>query len=616
MSRAALRRLGAALLAAGLLTGPARAADTPAGTVTVSAIAEFGAPAYPPGFKHFNYVNPDAPKGGSIVLAEQGTFDSLNPIILRGVTPGTIGLTQDALMAPSADELNVAYSLVAKTVTYPADKSWAVFDLRPEARWQDGQPLTSADFVYAWKEIQAVGNPFLKSFLVDVSNVTAEGPYRLKATFRTTGSMKPMLAVATILTPLPQHWWTAPGHDISQTTLTPAPGSGPYKIAKVDPGRSITYVRDPNYWGRDLPVNVGQNNFDSIRYDYYRDDDVMFEAFKAGAYDLRQEIRAQRWVAGYRDLPAVKQGFVETRALPNNRPIGAQGILWNTRRPQFSDRRVREGLAYLFDFSWIQKTILYGQYARTESNFPNSDYGASGPPTAEEKAILAPYAKDLPPEVMTRAFVPPNTAPNSDIRTSLRKAEALFTQAGWVVRGGRLVNGRTGQPMTIEFLDNTQSMVRVLQPYVQMLRRAGISATIRIVDTAQYQRRLDDFDFDAIVVNFNFFPPPGNELWSYFGSKAADQKGAANFSGIHDPVVDALIGKIVKTEDLATLKATSRALDRVLLWGWYMVPQWYQNQTWFAYWTKFGRPEVQPKYDTGFPATWWYDPAKAARIKR
>lgn len=601
------------LLGLGLL--PVPLAAQPATTLH-HGLALWGEPDLPPDFTHLPYVNPDAPKGGSIVIGSPGTFDNLNPIILRGINPRTLGLTGTSLMTTSGDELDAAYGLLAETVEIPEDLSWAVFALRADARWHDGTPITADDVVFAWTAIQEHGAPFLKSFLQKTTVVEAVDPHRVRARFSTTGEMKPILDLATTLSPLPRHWWTAEGRDVSKTTLEPPVGSGPYRIAAVDPGRSITYERVAGWWGEALPINRGLDNFNSVRVDYYRDDDVLFEAFKAGAYDFRVEYRAQRWAIGY-DFPAAEDGRVGRRAETSELPLGAQGFRLNTRRPQFADPRVREALNYLFDFDWLHKNILYGEYKRTTSNFPNSDYGASGPPTAAELAVLDPFRDRLDPRVLSDAFVPPGTG--MDSRTSLRHALRLFRAAGWELKNARLVNAATGEPFRIEFIDESPSMTRVVEPYVANLKRAGIDATLRIVDTAQMQVRADEFDFDSTIVNFNFFPPPGPEMWSYFGSEAARTRGSANYSGIADPVVDALIAKVLEARDEATVKAATRALDRVMLWGFYMVPQWYNDETWLAWWDKFGWPQRGPRYDLAFrnnwfPSWWWYDGAKAAKL--
>ncbi|AWK86406.1 extracellular solute-binding protein [Azospirillum thermophilum] len=577
--------------------------------MTVPALKQFGEPLFKPGFTHLPHANPDAPKGGTLTLAAAGSFDSLNGLILRGVRPRTLGLIADPLMTGSGWELDAAYGVLVESVELAGDKSWAVFTLRKEARWHDGVPVTAGDVVYAWDSIQAYGAPFLKSFLDRVTRVEALDDRRVRITLKSRDEIKPIIDFATSISPQPRHWWTANGRDISKTTLEPPLGSGPYRVRAVDAGRSITYERVPDYWGRGLPTNRGLYNFDVVKVDYYRDDDVMFEAFKAGAYDFRTENRAQRWTTAY-DFPAVKEGRVAKLEVRSELPLGAQGFRLNTRRAKFSDARVREALGLLFDFEWIQKTILYGQYERTKSNFPNSDFGARGLPTPAELALLDPYRGRLPERVFTEAFEPPKTDGSGNNRTQLREAMRLFKEAGWETRNGKLTNSRTGEVMSIEFLDGSGALGRVVQPYVEALRRVGIDASFRIVDTAQYQARTDEFDFDVVIANFNFFTPPGTELRSYFGSAAADTKGSANYAGIREPAADALIETALAARDLDSVQAATRALDRVLLWGFYMIPQWYNPDNWIAYKTTLAFPEKAPKYDldfrnTGFPVNWW-----------
>jgi microcin C transport system substrate-binding protein len=596
---------------------PAQAA-TQATTRTVTALKQFGEPQFKPGFTHFPHVNPDAPKGGSVGLAESqpGTYDSLNTLILRGVRPRTLGLISDTLMVGSGWELDAAYAHLAESVEVPDDYGWAIFTLRQGAHWHDGTPITSADMVFTWDAIQAHGAPFIKSFLDRTAKVEALDDRRFKITLTGTGEIKPIIDFATTFSPQPKHWWMSNGRDISKTTLEPVLGSGPYRIKTVDAGRSITYERVADWWAKDLPTARGFYNFDIVKDDFYRDDDVMFEAFKAGAYDFRGEYRAQRWTTGY-DFPAMKDGRVQKLEVPSELPLGAQGFRLNTRRDKFADPRVREALALLFDFDWIQKNILYGQYKRTLSNFPNSDFGAKGPPGPAELALLEPFKTQLSDRLLTQPFTLPTTDGSGNNRAQVREATRLFKEAGWEIRNGKLTSVKTGEVMSIEFLDGTGALTRVTQPYVETLRRVGIDASLRIVDTAQYQARLDEFDFDSIIVNLAFFTPPGTELRSYFGSAAAGIKGSANYSGIHDPVADALIEKALTAKDLDSVQAATRALDRVLLWGFYMVPQWHNAESWIAHKARLAHPTVWPKYDqdyrsTNFPATWWVDPASKA----
>jgi microcin C transport system substrate-binding protein len=573
------------------------------------AIAEFGEPLYQDGVEHWPYANPDAPKGGHIVLGAFGSFDSLNTYILRGNWPSGIGLVYDSLMTGSGDELASMYGLIAESVEYPEDKSWIVFNLRPEARYHDGTPIVAADFEFAFNVIREHGRPFLQSFYAEVESLEVLDDHRLRFDFTTRDNMKPLIQVAG-LRPEPRHYWE--DHDITRTYLEPPLTSGPYRIATLDAGRSITYERVDDYWAADLPVNRGLNNFDRIRYDYYRDMEVTFEAFKAGEIDFRAENSARRWSTGY-DIAQVRDGRIVVETLPDETPQGIQAFFFNLRRARFEDIRVREALGLLFDFEAIRRTVLYDQYARVDSYFPNSDFGVDGsPPSEEEIAVLEPYRDRLPAETFERAFEPPRSDGSGRIREQMREALELLNDAGWALRDGRLV--RDGRQMEIEFLTVSADSERVIAPFIQNLRRIGVNGSIRQVDSAQYERRIDERDFDIITVKLNFFPPPGPELRSYYGSGAADIEGSANMAGIKHPVVDELIERIVGAEDLDTLKAATRALDRVLLWQHYVIPQFYNDVFRIAYWNRFDRPGTQPRYGTGFPTTWWIDPEKDGRL--
>lgn len=564
------------------------------------AIAEFGAPKYTSDMPHWPYVDPNAPKGGRVVLGSFGTFDSLNTYILKGNWPASIGLTRDALMVGSDDELLSVYGLIAQSAHYPKDQSWIEFTLRPQARYDDGAAIVAADFELAFNTIRTHGRPFLRAFYQDVKAVEVLGPRKLRFTFKTTGSMKPLIQVAS-LSPMPSHYWQH--HDVSKTTLTPAPSSGAYRLSKVEAGRSLTYKRVENYWGAELPVNKGRFNFNEIHYDYYRDMHVLFEAFKAGEIDFRTENSSKRWATGYA-LPAVKDRRMLRETLPDRTPGGIQALLMNTRLQKFSDVRVREGLALLMDFEWMQKKLLFNQYTRTNSYFPNSDYGANGPPTVAELAALAPHASALPKQVLEQMFELPKTNGSGRNRKQIRASLALFKAAGYTVKDGQLLDPN-GAQLNIEVLLVQPGFERLIAPYIQTLKRIGIEASIRIVDSSQYEQRTKNFDFDMINIRFNFFPPPGTELRSFYGSTAANEKGSGNLSGIKDPVVDALIEKIVAAHDLETLKTHTRALDRVLLWQHYLIPEWHNDTHRLAYWNKFKRPKTLPKYGTGFPHSWW-----------
>jgi microcin C transport system substrate-binding protein len=572
------------------------------------AMAEFGEPLYEEGIEHWPYVNPNAPKGGSVVLGAFGTFDSLNSYILKGTWPRSIGLIGDSLMVSSADELASAYGVIAESAEFPEDLSWIIFNIRPEAKYDNGTPITAYDFEYSLQIIREFGRPFLQSFYEEVTEVEVLSEHRIKFSFSTTGTMKPLMTVAG-MSPLSVEYWK--DKDISKTYLEPGPASGAYRISKVDAGRSITYERVENYWGRDLPVNRGLNNYDEIRYDYYRDLEVMLEAFKAGEIDYREENSSKRWATAY-EIEEVTNGEMILDTPPDNQPQGIQAFMLNTRRAPFDDQRVRRALNYLYDFEATKRTILYNQYERINSYFPNSDYGASGPPTAEEIAILEPYRDQLPAELFTEAYVSPVTDGSGRNRAQMREAIKLFKEAGWSLENGKLM--KDGEQMKVELLLVDAGSQRVHALLVQNMKKAGIDAEFRIVDSSQYEVRMDDFDFDMVSVRFNFFPPPGAELRSYYGSGAADERGTGNYTGIKNPIVDELIEKIVVAPSLDELKVITRALDRVLLWNDYVIPQFYNGIYRLAYWNRFGKPATASKYGTGFLNAWWIDESLDSKL--
>lgn len=615
-----LRHCAIALTAAFLLAPaamtPALAQDTPPepGLTRLTQFAEFGEPKYPEGFAHFDYVNPDAPKGGEVRLAAFGTFERLDSITVGGNWPLGLGLVLDSLMTGSEDELSSYYPLIAQSVDVPDDLSYAIFNINPAARYHDGEPIRAGDFVFALEHIKRDARPLLKQFWTDITSAEALDDLRIRFNFATTNNWK-TLGLAAGMSPLPVHYWTAEGRDITRPSIQPALYSGAYDITTVDPGRSITYTRFPDYWAKDLPVAVGQNNFDRVTYIYFRDDDVMFEAFTGGTYDFRGENRAQRWSTAY-NFPAVLDGRVLREEMADNMPRGFIGFIFNTRRAPLDNVDVRHALSYLFDFEWTQRNVFYGQYARAQSYFPNSDYGISDFPLPEgaELAALEPYRDQLPPELFTTPFRMPATDGSGQIRQQLREAWRLFGQAGWQVQDGRLVND-AGQQMRLRIVDDSASLEPVIGPFIANMQRAGIDAAFEVIDSAQMERRLQDFNFDMVYLAANFFPPPGPEMQTYFLSAMADQKDSANWAGIRNPVVDALLAEILRqnqARDLEGLKATNRALDRVLLWNYYILPSYYNDATWLAYWDKFGRPEQRPFYSTGFYSTWWYDPSGSA----
>jgi microcin C transport system substrate-binding protein len=544
------------------------------------ALSMYGDLKYGPGFTHFAYADPRAPKGGAVTLSALGTFDTLNPFILKGVPAAGAGLVFDTLMAQSADEPFSQYGLLAETVETPPDRSWVAFTLRREARFHDGSPITVDDVVWTFDTLRAKGHPFYRSYYAQVVRAEAAGPRRVRFTFKG-GVNRELPLIVGQMPVLPRAWWA--GRDFAKTTLEPLLGSGPYRVAAVDPGRSITYERVKDYWAAGLPVNVGRYNIDRIRYDYYRDGTVALEALKGGAYDFREENSSKNWATAY-DVPAVRDGRIRKEEIPNQVPTGMQGFVYNTRRAAFADVRVREALAYAFDFEWTNAHLFYGAYTRTKSYFSNSELAAPDAPA------------------------PPSTVPGG-IRPSLARALQLLADARWVVRDMRLVNAATGAPMTFEILLDDPTWERISLPFVENLQRLGVTARVRTVDSAQYEYRLKHFDFDMTVAVFAQSLSPGNEQADFWSSEAARTPGSRNLAGVSDPVVDRLIGEIIAAPDRASLVARTRDLDRRLLAGHYVIPHWHITAFRVAYWNRFGRPAVAPKYELGFD-TWWVLPAK------
>ncbi len=611
------RRLS--VLAAALLLSFASPVLAEQGTITATALAEYGTPLYAPDMPHWPYANPDAPKGGTVKLWGYGTFDTLNALILRGEAPRNVSMVDVGLMVSSGDELDAAYPMIASHVTYAEDVSWAVFTIRPEARWSDGQPITADDFVFAFDAIKAHGRPFSKIFFEDIAKAEAQGRQQVKFSFLSTGRKKPLL-VAAGLAPIAKHWWTgAPGRDISQPTITPYPSSGPYRFGAIEPGRMISYERVADWWGRDLPTAKGLYNFDTIRFDYYQDRDVAFEAFLGGAFDFQQIYTSRHWATGF-NVPAVQDGRLIKTTFPDASPKGLQGFYLNTRRKPLDDTRVRQALGLLFDFEWTNQNLMYGLYTRSKSFFPNSEYAAPPLPDAAELALLEPFRAQLPPELFTQPVPVSSTDGSGSVRAQQRQALALLREAGWTQKDGKLIDAN-GQQMRLELLESSGALVRVIEPWLQNLRRIGIQADIRLLgDAANYQRQLDQFAFDITGINATFYPPPGPELLSRFSSTDADIPGSGNFAGIRSPVVDALMQELLAAQgNLPRLKIVTHALDRVLMWGHFVIPNWYNGNHLVAYWNRLEHPTRLPKYGVGavggwdgvgvgFPDLWWAKP--------
>ncbi len=595
-----------ALLLAFIVAGLAAFTATAEEVKPVHGVAMHGAPKYGPNFKHFDYVNPNAPKGGSIRRSAIGTFTTFNPYTLKGVPGAGVGLVYETLMASPEDEPFSEYGLLAETIQMPKDRSWVAFTLRKEARWHDGKPVTVDDVIFSLNILRKQGQPFYRFYYRDVKNSEKIGERTVKFTFANTKNRELPLILGQ-LPILPKHFWET--RKFNKTTLEPPLGSGPYAMKSFEANRSITYQRVKDYWGAKLPVNVGRYNIDSIRYDYYRDATVAMVAFKSGEYDFRLENTSKVWATGY-ESPAFKKGLYKKMEIRHQNPTGMQGFVFNTRRTFFSDPRVRNALAYAFDFEWTNKNLFYGQYARTESFFSNSELASTGLPSAEELKILEPFRGKIPDEVFTQTYKPPSTDGTGRLRSNLRKGKKLLQQAGWNIKGGKLVNDKTGMLFEFEILLQSPAFERIVLPVKKNLKRLGIDVRVRTVDTAQYRKRSDDYDFDMVVGSFGQSLSPGNEQLDYWGSKAADRPGSRNIIGIKDPVIDKLIDLIISAPDRNALIMRTRALDRVLLWNHFVIPQWHIQNFRVAFWDKFGRPKVTPKYGLGFDG-WWVDKAKA-----
>ncbi|TAN53548.1 MAG: ABC transporter substrate-binding protein, partial [Rhodospirillales bacterium] len=488
-----------------LLSLPAQAAEVK----PVHGIAMHGQPKYTADFKQFDYVNPTAPKGGEVRMAQIGTFDSLNPFIVKGIPPTDIGLLFSTLLTASADEPFSEYSYVAETIEMPEDRSWVVFNLRAIAKFHDGSPVTAEDVVFTFNTLKAKGAPFYRLYYAGVAKAEAAGPRKVKFTFANATNRELPLIIGQMPI-LSKAYWSK--RDFESTTLEPPLGSGPYKVESVEAGRSIVYRLDPGHWAKDLPVMKGRHNFERIRIDVYRDATVALEALKAGEYDFRQENESKKWATEYKDAPATKAGLLKAETIPNQRPVGMQGFVMNLRRPLFQDRRVREAMSLAFDFEWSNKNLFYGQYTRTNSYFANSDLASSGLPEGGELKLLETFRDKLPGEVFAKGFKAPATNGDGNPRENLRAALALLKEAGWEVKDRKLVNARTGEPFGFEILLNSPAFERIALPYVENLKKLGIEASVRTLDTAQYKSRSDAFDFDMTVDLWGASESPGNEL--------------------------------------------------------------------------------------------------------
>ncbi len=570
----------------------------------------FGELKYPPGFKNFEYVDPQAPKGGTMKFSAIGTYDTLNPFVVKGVAAAGIGQIFDTLAVASQDEPGSEYALIAESIDLAPDKLSVLYSLRKEARFHDGSPMTPGDVVWTFNTLREKGHPMYRSYYGDVTEIAQEGERGIRFRFKSAENRE-LPQILGEMPVLSKAYWS--GRDFAKTTLDIPLGSGPYKVDSLDPGRSITYRRVADYWGANLPVNRGRQNVDVIRYDYYRDGTIALEAFKAGQYDIRRENSSKSWATGY-DSPALRQGLIKKEVIPNQLPSGMQGFGYNLRRPIFQDPRVRQALAYAFDFEWSNKNLFYDSYARTRSYFDNSELAATGVPQGEELKTLEKYRGKIPDEVFTKEYNPPKYDGSGNIRDGLRAALALLKEAGWIFKNEKLVNDKTGEPFAFEILLNDPQMERIVLPLAKNLERMGITARVRTVDVAQYEKRMETFDFDTAVVVFGQSLSPGNEQREYWGSKSADEPGSRNLLGIKSEVIDELTEELVRSPDRASLIAHTRALDRVLQYGYYVIPNFHLSAFWVAYWDKYRRPTISPKYGIGLD-TWWVDPKAEQTIE-
>ena len=579
--------------------------------VKKSSIAMHGTPKYESAFSHFDYTDPNAPKGGILKNSAIGTFDSLNPFIIKGTSAaGMTFLGQsfiyDSLMAQSYDEPFSMYGLLAETIEYDTkDKTWVAFNLNPKAKWHDGKPVTSEDVKWSFDNFMEHGSPFFKAYYGDVTKVETTSPTRIKFTFKDDGNAELPLILSQISI-LPKHYWEAEENDFTKTTLTPPLGSGPYKVEKIDAGRSITYKRTPNYWGKDLPINKGKFNFDQIEYDYYKDSNVALEAFFAGEYDYRLENTAKLWETGY-TAPAVKKGDIIKEEIPHKRPQGMQAFIFNLRKPIFEDIRVRKALEQAFDFEWSNKQFAYGGYKRTNSYFENSELASEdGAPKGRVLEILEDYRGKISDDIFTSRYQPPKTDGSGNLRRNLRNAMNLLDEAGYKLGdNGIRIHEVTGKRLQFEIIDSNPLFERWVLPMVGNLKKIGVEANFRTLDPAQYQNRINDFDYDVTVMSMGQSSSPGNEQRDFWASSKAEIPGSRNYMGIKDPIIDDLIERIIKAPSRDELVALTRAMDRVLLSGHYLIPHWHVDYWRAAYWKKLGRPENLSDLTPSITDTWW-----------
>jgi microcin C transport system substrate-binding protein len=560
----------------------------------------FGQPQLPSGFSHFPYVNKNAPKGGTVRIAAIGSFDNLNQFTIKGSAVSGLGLIHDTLMTGSMDEASAGYGLIAEAVKHAADYSSVSFRLNKNATFSDGSPITADDVAFSLTALKKA-HPFYRAYYADVVGYEIANAHEINFRFGQKGNRElPMILGQ--LPILKKAYWNAEGRSLAETTLEIPPSSGAYKITAVDAGRAITYQRRDDYWAKDLNVNIGKNNIDRVKYVYFGDDTVAFEALKAGEIDFRREFSSRVWATGY-NTDAVASGAMVKETVTLENSAGMQGFVFNLRRARFDDINVREALNWAYDFEWTKKNLFYGQYARTGSFFQGSELSAKGAPSADELKLLTPLRDKLPAKTFDPIFENPVTDGSGNIRQNLRKARALFEKSGWMIEGGKLM--KNGEVFTIEFLLVQPAFERIVAPYIKNLAKLGIEAKLRTIDPTQYQNRVTNYDYDAVVMSFGQSLSPGNEQRDYWSSAAADRPGGRNYIGIKDAAVDALVEKLIFARSRDELVTATRALDRVLISNHYIMPQWHAPHERLAYWQGLSRPAKMPKYGLGFPTIWW-----------
>lgn len=613
--------LKAVILAGTLLFSSPTIAENHVETITSHGISAFGELKYPPDFPHFDYVNPDAPKGGTISFrgtAASRTFDSLNAFILAGEPAQGLTHIYDTLMVRAFDEPDAVYGLLAETIEYPEDRSWVIYTLRPGTAFADGELLTAGDVVFTLNILKEEGAPNFQIALKDVESAEALSDRQIKVTFKKDASTRDLIATVGTVEILPKHYYETV--DFTKSTLDPPLGSGPYVVSDVDVGRSITYCRNNTYWGANVSVRVGSDNFDCLRYEYFSDSTAAFEALKSGVYLFHEENFSAIWATGY-DFPALDKGWVKRETISDDRSSGAQGFWMNLRRAKFQDRRVREAISLMFNFEWSNETLFYGLYERTDSFWENSDLQAEGMLEGDELAVLEPFRDQLPETVFSEAaYTPPVSTTRKTDRKLVRSAIALLEEAGWAIGDDGKRRNDKGEVLKVEFLEDGPAFERIILPFIENLKTIGIDASFELIDSAEMEQRQEDFNYDVLVARFSLPLSPSGELNTLFASESADSPGTFNLSGVKDPVVDALIEQIIQATNRASLTTRVRALDRVLRDKIIWAPNWFKGTHWLAYWDVFGKPDAKPQFNRGVDFWWWeedkYQALKAAGALR